>query len=159
MSCRFIWWLPHRYDGNTAGRPSFPQKQPLKRFAAFPVPQMSEQAPTYRRTQKSHPGGTVETGSEQKRDAHPQVAGHNGTLGGCLLFPAGVVCGKKQHKGDPGRRGTAGDHIADQKPRAARQPNSSQSRPDFFRTQQKEEPCKRDKPQVFLLSRISFQPV
>ena len=159
MSCRFTGLLPQRYDGPTAGRPSFPQKQPLKRLAAFPVPQMSEQAPTYRRTQKSHPGGTVETGSEQKRDAHPQVAGYNGTSGGCLLFPAGVVCGKKQHKGDPGRRGTAGDHIADQKPRAARQPNSSQSRPDFFRTQQKEEPCKRDKPQVFLLSRISFQPV
>ena len=98
MSRRFTGLLPNRYDGNTAGRPSFPQKQPLKRFAAFPVPQMSEQAPTYRRTQKSHPGGTVETGSEQKRDAHPQVAGHNGTLGGCLLFPAGVVCGKSTIK-------------------------------------------------------------
>lgn len=86
------------YDDNTAGQPSFPPMQPLKRLAAFPVPQMSEQAPTYRRTQKSHPGGTVETGSEQKRDAHPQVAGYNGTSGGCLLFPAGVVCGKSTIK-------------------------------------------------------------
>ena len=94
----WIYLLPLQYDDNTAGRPSFPQKQPLKRLAAFPVPQMSEQAPTYRRTQKSHPGGTVETGSEQKRDAHPQVAGYNGTSGGCLLFPAGVVCGKSTIK-------------------------------------------------------------
>ena len=51
-----------------------------------------------RRAQKPHAGGTVEAGTEQKRDAHPQVAGHNGTAGGCLLFPTGGVCGKSTIK-------------------------------------------------------------
>lgn len=151
----WIYLLPLQYDDNTAGRWSFPQKQPLKRFAAFPVPQMSEQAPTYRRTQKSHPGGTVETGSEQKRDAHPQVAGYNGTSGGCLLFPAGVVCGKSTIKEIQVDEAQPEIILPIRKP----VPPGSQGRPEFFRTQQKEEPCKQDKPQVFLLSRISFQPV
>ena len=135
--------------------------QPLKRLAAFPVPQMSEQAPTYRCTQKSHPGGTVETGTEQTRDAHPQVAGYNGTSGGCLLFPAGVVCGKSTIKETPVDEAQPEIILPIRNP----VPPGSQTAAKadwfsiFFRIQQKKEPCKQDKPQVFLLSRISFQSV
>ena len=82
------------------------------------------------RAQKAHAGGAVETGTEQKRDAHSQIAGHNGAAGSSLLLLPGVVGRKQHHKRNPGRRSTAGNHIANQKASAVRQqkPHRTSSR-------------------------------